>query len=367
MHDLAPAFMGNPTAQAPYSPAVMITLLCLKHSPAASQWNAILAEEMISAMSGIPRTTEMIVLRRSANRALKIALKDFSNNFQSAYLALLKAAHVSIFVGDTRMQQILCRAAELAIEAVGGLKRALMLTPDIEPLFLIAFPLYQASISTSHTFEQIVSRFFRALQQILQQNKPGQRLASQALANDVPQRISANEHYLHFEEEVIAALKPFISLATISSTPGLKSILFFLLELCWTFVVIGCEPAIGIETLRNTAALLKTCTSPQLKSQGYNTFNSTLAMTVAHARRDSLSKLVPCKRSEYDLFITQMEMDGYKIFNYPINPGRTRILAKLYSWLVNDSANGLSFSDVELDLLTSQTVDAWRQCHSRSA
>lgn len=166
MHTLAPILLGNPT-NAPYSPAVYVTQTCLENSSVAAQLNSVLAEELICLMNGQSRTREMMVQKSAANKAFKKALSDHRKDFQAAYLGVLKLAQLSVLTRDTKTLRTVALAAEMLIDSAGGLQRALTLTPDMEPIYLVAYPFCRARVRTPEALEQILLRFLRSLQQIL--------------------------------------------------------------------------------------------------------------------------------------------------------------------------------------------------------
>ena len=353
MHDLCPTSFGVA------STGVAVTQLCLQHSPGGAQWTAILADEMIHSLSGMPRTTDMVLQRSIGNKSLQIALRNHRTDLQDALLTLTKATQVSLWEGDLKAQDAQSLARQMLVDFVGGLEHALSLLPKIEPFVVAGFPATCASIRNRDVLKQMTTRFLQSLDRILRQDRPER---NRAFGNS-PLLIAASKEYLQLEEETIWFLEPYMVPTLNHSTAMFRCRLALLLELSWSLVIFSDHLEVGTETLRIYGDDLKAIHTFPATREELARMTSSLAATLSLVRRQVLSRyLSTTERVDHDLFITQMEFDGYRLAEYITDQDREDIIARLHAWCRRFPE---PFTVMEVHSLETVVTNNWHDKHTR--
>ena len=365
MQDLVSITFGT-TKESTFAPANFMTQLCLQHSVAAAQWTAVVAEEIMCALSGQPKTAEMALERAAANKSLDLALRNYRTNFQAAYLAVIKAAVASPWLGNTSKQNVFGLAADLLIRSVGGLKTALTLTPVLEPIHITApFCWAQALIPSQHALERIASSFLHSIQQILRLDRQGHRLPFRNRISDVLEHPALPDGYQALEEKITQTFDCYITPEDDLSTLHLKFRLSLLIELCWLFTAFTREPNVILAQLRWLEQQCRNDPGPRMTKKERLMRVHQMAGLASHARREIMDSYEPSRRADCDLLVSQMEIDGYKLFNYESPNTRQRILARLYAWFTQASSGSQPFTAGEIDVLKEEIRVSWCIQHGK--
>lgn len=357
MHDLCLTTYGIASF------GIAVTQLCLQDSYGGAQWTAILADEMIHSLSGLPRTTDMILQRSIGNKTLQVALRNHKSDFPDAILTLTKAGQVSLLEGDRKAQYAQSLAKQMLVESVGGLRRALSLAPRIEPFFLAGFPSTYVLIQDRNVLERTTTRFLGSIDQILRQDRPGYNRAFGVHAGDSPLLGAAFREYLQLEDETICFLEPYMVSTPTSSIAMFRCRLALLMELSWSFVVFSDQVEVGTETLRIYGNFLRAIPGFPATREELGGMCIGLAATISLVRRQVLDKYMSNEeRLDHDLFITQMELDAYRISEYTTDKGREDIIARLYAWC---HCSREPFTVMEIRDFEAAVTNNWLDRHAR--
>lgn len=115
------------------------------------------------------------------------------------------------------------------------------------------------------------------------------------------------------------------------------------------------------ETLKYVALLRKSCPKPPSSDAERGRYTLTFSCLISHARREVLSRYDSRMRTKYDFFVTQMELDGMKIFDQSHCDGHITIIVKLYTWLTKPTAEDISLSDDDVENLREDIIRGWKQ------
>ena len=341
-----------------YVPANHITQLCLQYSASGALWTAILAEEMIHTLSGQPRTHQMIVQKAAGRKMFMDALRTYRTDFQDAWIALIKVAQVSLWFGDKKSQSIQWTAADMLITSVGGLRRALALSPDIEPNY-IASPFYwvRSLIAKREVLAHAVTRFLKSLNFILQQSKPQRSMLARP-SQPVNQCFRSDREHSDLEADVVQSFEPFTKpLSGLQVAPE-RFRLVLLLELCWVFVSFNDNPRLLTEALsqikRHFWGIPHSHGQKELELRP-----APYAVIVGHARRQAIQTGASFPRAESDFLLTQMEIDGSSTFDYLTPQSRYLISTKLYTWLGHPRDDTKPLTATEMSALVEEALHNW--------
>ena len=365
MQDLAPMTFGMPR-DAKFTPAKYMTQLCLQHSVAGAQWTAVVAEEIICALSGQPRTAEMALERVAANKALKLALRDYRTSFQVAYLAVIKATLACPWLGDTKKRNVFGLAADLLIRCAGGIRNALALTPVLEPIHLAAPSLWaNAPRISQRVLDQTTSRFLNSVQRILCMIRPGFKGPFRNRITDVIEGKALPDGYHALEEHIRQIFDCYAAPEDDPSTMDLKFRLSLLIELCWVYAAAIGDPNISLAQLKYLEQQCKHDPAARITKKERLMRVHQMANVVSHVRREVLATREPSMRIECDFLVSQMEIDGYKIFDYETTSTRQEILAKLYAWFKQDVDGAQPFTANEIEVLKEEIRVSWCIQHGK--
>lgn len=358
MHDLAPLAFGIPR-QTIYVPANCITQLCLRYSHAGSFLTAILAEEMMYTLSGQPRTHEMVLQKAAGRKVFVEALRCYRTDFQAAWIALIKAAQVSLWFGDKKSQAVQWVAADMLIRSVGGLRRALSLSPDIEPIY-IASPFYwvRSLVSSHNLLEQVTSRFLTSLNNLLEQNKSGQTDVAQTAHSPIFGDKSALEEHLGLETEIIQMFEPFTEPLAGSEVAPQRFRLMLLLELCWIQTTFSTQPRLLTDVFKEIKSLFRGIPYPNGRKE-LELRPAAYAAIVAHARGLVVSMNNQSARLDSPLLLTQLEIDGSSAFDYLSSESRYKISTRLYSSFRHVADKTQAFTQNEITGFVAEAVSNW--------
>lgn len=305
----------------------------------------------------------MVLQRSIGNKSLQIALRHHKADLQDALLTLTKATQVSLWEGDMKAQDAQSLARQMLVDSVGGIEHALTIVPKIEPFVLAGFPATCASIRNRDVLEQTTARFLQSLDRILRRDRPGRNCAFERHVSTNTLQDAASKAYLQLEEETICFLEPYMVPTSNPSTALFRCRLALLLELSWSLAIFSDKSEVGTETLCIYGDDLKAI-HPFPATQGeLGRMTSSLAATLSLVRRQVLGRYLPTtERLDHDLFITQMEFDGYRLAEYISDQGREDIIARLYAWCRRFPK---PLTVMEVRGLESVITDRWLDTHSR--
>ena len=319
-------------------------------------------------LSGQSRTKEMALQKTAGCRALKSALNNRYEDFQAAYVALLRAAQVSYWFGDVKTQNTYGLAADMLIQSVGGVERALVMTPDLESFYL-AGPFYftRFSFSKCTALQKSFARFLQSINRILRFNRP--RLAHQrpfrARIEDVMEDLVVSNEYIELEAEAMQYFKSFTLPRADLPDLSLRFRLLLLTELCWVFV--AHEPDTIIKMLKKILHVARTSLLPPQNTKQQNMQAICAAPIVSYVRGEVLSEESLATRLKSDVTIMKVHIDGLQIFDYLAPSDWERVIAKLHAWLQNMDDQSDPFTAMETQAYLSTAASNWVARHQSSA
>jgi hypothetical protein len=359
---LAPSTFGIPRETA-YVPANRITSLCFQYSESGTLWTAILAEEMICRLSGQARSRDMVLQKTIGTTLFAKTLREYRKNFPAAWLALIKAAQLSLWFGDTKTQSVHWTTAALLVKSVGGLKNALVLAADIEPNY-IASPFYwvRSLIPHRRSLEGAMVRCFRWLNILLR----GDRI--RWLEDDVSPVLEHNRNKvqlgragLEVEAEVLQYFKPFIAPKISSPLAPHRFQLMTCMELCWNYHTFSSDASLLYQVLQRIRDLFSQIPEPQTE-QELDRRLAAYSAILGHVRQEVFAAVGSSKSAwttESNMRITQLEIDGASVFDHIGPESRYTILMKLYIWLMGQQDGEMPFSATEIRMYTHEALVVW--------
>lgn len=299
------------------------------------------------------------------------ALRDYRRNFPAAWLALIKAAQVSLWFGDTKTQSVHWITADLLVKAVGGLKHALILAADIEPIY-IASPFYwvRSLIRRRHSLEEAVIRCFKWLNIFLRQDRRWwcKDQVSPTLEGS-PSRTIMESDAPEVESEVLRCFEAFILPTGDSSVAPHRFQLMTCIELCWNYYAFSMDASLLHETLLRVRDLICRIPDPQTKQELERRLAAYPAI-LCRARQETLAAAClsnTASTMDSDVRITQLEIDGASVFDHLGSKSRCEILTKLYKWLAGLPKIETSFTVSKVQLYKEEALGLWAATAKRRA
>ena len=372
MEHLGPMFFRTSTGSAYFGPN-HVTHLCLQHSDAGALWVAIQTEEILQGMAGLPRTRAMELQKADGGRLLLKALANHRQNFQGAYLGLIKASQTSSWFRDTKMQSVHTAATDMLIKSVGGLENAVRLLPDLEPHYTTSLFIYTNwQLMTWDMLEQITSRFLTSVEEILNQCKPGSRGPFRGSISDLLAPEPLPPEYALLEHETIKLLEKFTALTIGHSITSRKFRLGLLVQICSIFIDFSSRTTAIAEVLRNLIQFSKkalkpaTVSSEEWLSLGDNPIVGVTGL-VGHIKRQVLTRYLPGQRFQLEFRTTETIVDGARLFDFLSPHSQDRILRKLHAWFSNAADEARPFTIEEMNALAMEVRNTWRLRQKRAS
>ena len=373
MEHLGPMFFRTSTGSAYFGPN-HVTHLCLQHSDAGALWVAIQTEELLQGMAGLPRTRAMELQKADGGRLLLKALANHRQNFQGAYLGLIKASQTSSWFRDTKMQNIHTAATDMLIKSVGGLENAMRLLPDLEPHYITSLFMYTTNWQsmTRDILEQITLRFLTSVEAILNQYKPGSRGPFRGSISDLLAPEALPPGYTLLEHETIRLLEKFTALTISHSVTSRKFRLGLLVQMCSIFIDFSSMTTVIAEVLRNLiqfsnkAFKLATVSSEEGLSLDDGPIIAVTGL-VGHIKRQVLTRYMPGQRFQLEFRTTETIVDGARLFDFLSPHSQDWILRKLYAWFSNAADEARPFTVHEMNALAMEVRNTWRLRQKRAS
>lgn len=364
MNDLGPMLFGTPV-HAVFRPSVIITQTCLEYSEAGALWAAICTEEIIHSLNQQPPTTELIQARALGRKSLEMALRNRHLDFQAAYIAIVKAAQVSLFFGNAKVQRTQTLAADMLIQSAGGLRKTISLLPDIDPFYIPLPFLWASSPFSSQTLVELtLSNFLQSVQETIQCKRFGGRAHFSCSIEDLlnnDERMFSSEEYLELQAEAVRQFEQFQVFSESSSTSSRKFQLCFLIEICAVFSEPLSRPDVVFEILKRIKYLLGNSFPPAKNRQRVELRAVPLGQMVNNARREIMAMRMPKEYERSVLRVAQMQISAMKIIHLLSSQCYDMVVDRLFAWFKYGHSPEEPFTVDQVSLWKAEVVENWLQ------